>query len=73
MCMSFGIVTALRQAIASARADAGVTGWFDIRKSQLSESELIEPFVGMKRTKEFNIVSMLTLMFSSYFFQNKFS
>ena len=30
--MAYGIVTALRQAISSARTDAGVTGWFDIRE-----------------------------------------
>lgn len=30
LCMSFGVVTALRQAISSARADAGVTGWFEM-------------------------------------------
>lgn len=32
LCMTFGVVTALRQAISSARADAGVTGWFEVRK-----------------------------------------
>ena len=32
LCMSFGIVSALREAIAAARADAGVTGWFEMRE-----------------------------------------
>ena len=32
LCMAFGIVSALREAIAAARADTGVTGWFEMRE-----------------------------------------
>lgn len=30
LCLAFTVVMALRQAVASARGDAGVTGWFQM-------------------------------------------
>ncbi|XP_018017026.2 xanthine dehydrogenase 2 [Hyalella azteca] len=36
LCLAFGIVGALRQAIAAARADAGVMGWFHIRLGSMN-------------------------------------
>ena len=34
MCLSYSVVTALREAITSARTDSGITEWFEMGKLQ---------------------------------------